>query len=156
MILIWFTAGGATTTSSGRATGATVAEEETEDPRIQRVEATKEDLIAKVNELREKLMDAHERISELTDQVTKQGEELSDKENRLRSLAMRNIVLERRAREYEEGEVGEPGHPPIKEWENLGQDRKRKVTQKVVDELSKTAQERRMEPEKLVGAILKR
>ena len=144
-------------TFSGRASGTIVAMEDTEDSlRNKKVHLTKEDLIEKIDELRENLFSAHEKISELTEKVIKQGEELRDKEKRLRSYAARNTVLEGRLREYEEGEVAVPGHPPIKEWESLGQDRKRKVTQKVVDEVTKTAQERRMEPEKLVGAILKR
>ena len=46
--------------------------------------------------------------------------------------------------------------PPMKEWKDLGQRHKRKVTQNLVDELVKTAQARKVEPVKLVGNILRR
>ena len=46
--------------------------------------------------------------------------------------------------------------PPMKDWEDLGQCQKRKVTQRVVDQLNLTAQERNVEPVKLVGSILRR
>ena len=46
--------------------------------------------------------------------------------------------------------------PPIKDWGDLGQRHKRKVTQNLVDELARTAQARKVEPVKLVGNILRR
>ena len=46
--------------------------------------------------------------------------------------------------------------PSIKSWDELGVDRKRKVTQTVFDELSKTAQERGIEPVQLAGNLVHR
>jgi hypothetical protein len=43
-----------------------------------------------------------------------------------------------------------------KSWENLGQERKRSETQKIVDELQKTAQARNVEPIRLIGTVLHR
>ena len=46
--------------------------------------------------------------------------------------------------------------PPMKNWGDLGQRHKRKVTQNLVEELSRTAQARKVEPVRLVGNILRR
>ena len=46
--------------------------------------------------------------------------------------------------------------PSLKSWDELGYDRKRKVTQTVFDELSKTALERGIEPVQLAGNLVHR
>ena len=46
--------------------------------------------------------------------------------------------------------------PPVKEWEKLGCDRKRKITQKIYSEIEKTAAERNVESVQIVGNLLHR
>ena len=43
-----------------------------------------------------------------------------------------------------------------KSWNDLGSDRKRKVSQKVYDQLEKTADERGIEPSQFAGTLLRR
>ena len=46
--------------------------------------------------------------------------------------------------------------PPVKEWDKLGSDRKRKLTQKIYSEIEKTAAERQIESVQMVGNLLHR
>ena len=52
--------------------------------------------------------------------------------------------------------VGSKLGAPMKEWEDLGPHQKRKETQKIFDEIKKTAQARKVEPVRLVGTMLRR
>ena len=45
---------------------------------------------------------------------------------------------------------------PMKEWDSLGPHQKRKQSQRVFDELKKTANARKVEPERLAGTLLHR
>ena len=44
----------------------------------------------------------------------------------------------------------------MKEWSELGPQQKRAKTQKIYDEIKKTAEERNVAPEKMVGGLLRR
>ena len=51
--------------------------------------------------------------------------------------------------------MGKSGRP-IKRWGSLGPQQKRAISQKLFDELKRTAEERQVAPVKLVGGLLRR
>ena len=58
----------------------------------------------------------------------------------------------------EDEEICEPlkQGAPMKVWNSLGPEGKRKESQKALDELKKTARARNVEPERLAGTLLHR
>ena len=56
----------------------------------------------KLDELRAKLMAANEKISELSEKIKKQDEDLRGKERKVRSYAMRTIQLERKLQQQQQ------------------------------------------------------
>ena len=58
--------------------------------------------MVKVDELRAKLMAANEKISELSQKIKEQDEDLRGKERKVRSYAMRNIELERKLQQQQD------------------------------------------------------
>ena len=68
---------------------------------------SKEDLLLKVEELREKLFAGNEKIAKLSKKVEEQAVELRHKERQLRSYAMRNVELERKLQQQQEVDRGE-------------------------------------------------
>ena len=112
-----------------------------------------------IDELKTMLKDANSKIWELTEELDGTKELLKEERIKTKSLTSIKNVLEMKLRGPNENEnsVVEPhiGREK-KKWEDLGSDRKRKVTQKVYDELEKTAEDRRIEPAQLAGSLLHR
>ena len=89
-------------TNSGRTTGTDVYEE-FEAATKRRVPPSKELCLLKIDELWAKLKGANEEIVMLKAEVKQKDEELSVKENKLRGYAMRNVDLERKLQQQQQG-----------------------------------------------------
>ena len=68
---------------------------------------SKEDLLVKVDELRNKLFAGNEQIAKLSKKVEEQAVELRQKERRIRSYAMGNVVFEMKLQQQQEVDRGE-------------------------------------------------
>ena len=89
-------------TNSGRATGTDMYEE-FEAVTKRKVPLSREHCLLKIDELWTKLKGANEEIVLLKAEVKQKDEELSVKETKLRGYAMRNVDLERKLQQQQQG-----------------------------------------------------
>ena len=136
---------------------------------------------AKLLEAEQKVSDLQISVAEQQEQLDKQSDLLEEKERRIRSFARKAVLMERQLQDYRnenvtgydsEGDendcedndnvvdvpvpvIAKQGCPK-KDWDKLGQESKRKESQKILLELQKTAENRNVDPVQLAGTILHR